>query len=134
METLLPPVDPMLLETLRGLECELHAPKTRSDRHRLVALLHLQFREIGRSGAFYTRDDILDKLPAETAAVRVHAQNFAVSELSPELALLTYSSFHICEDGTHTRHTHRSAIWQHGPDGWQMRFHQGTPTEPFAKD
>ena len=125
---------PTLLDKLRRLESDLHMPEVRSACAKLTVLLHPQFREIGRSGAIYTRDDILDKLPAETQSAKVHAQNFAVSELSSELALLTYRSAHICDDGTFTRHTHRSSIWQHGPDGWQMRFHQGTPTEPFAKE
>ena len=80
----------MLLDKLSELERELHTPKVRANRWRLGELLHPQFGEIGRSGISYTRDDIINKLPAETQPANVHAQNFVVSELSPELALLTY--------------------------------------------
>lgn len=55
-----------LLSTLRELECELHQPKCRGDRERLVQLLAPDFREFGRSGASYTLDDTLMLLPTDT--------------------------------------------------------------------
>lgn len=70
-----------LLSTLRELECELHQPKCRGDRECLAQLLAPDFREFGRSGASYTRDDTLMILPLETEAPQIHAQDFAVNNL-----------------------------------------------------
>jgi hypothetical protein len=35
-------------------------------------------------------------------------------------------------DGSRHRHTLRSSLWQRSSRGWQLRFHQGTPTEDDA--
>lgn len=126
-----PMEDESLLPTLRALECELHQPKCRSDRERLAQLLAPDFREFGRSGRFYSRDDTLALLPTETEASPTHAQDFAIQLLSDTIALLTYRSAYVSPSGELFRHTNRSSIWQLNPIGWQMIFHQGTPTDPF---
>ncbi|HEY9879090.1 MAG TPA: DUF4440 domain-containing protein [Leptolyngbyaceae cyanobacterium] len=120
-----------LLSTLRELECELHQPECRSNRERLAELLAPDFREFGRSGASYTRDDTLTMLPLETEAPQTHAQDFAVHELTDSIVLLTYRSAYVSPSGELFRHTNRSSIWRLGSTGWQMVFHQGTPTAPF---
>ncbi|MGG6241237.1 DUF4440 domain-containing protein [Nodosilinea sp. AN01ver1] len=120
-----------LLSTLRKLECELHQPKCRGDRERLAQLLASGFREFGRSGASYTRDDTLAMLPLKIEAPQIHAQDFAVHELADSIVLLTYRSAHIDSSGELFRHTNRSSIWRLSSAGWQMVFHQGTPTAPF---
>jgi hypothetical protein len=120
-----------LLSTLRELECELHQPKCRGNRERLAQLLACDFREFGRSGASYTRDDTLAMLPLETEAPQVHAQDFAVYELADSIVLLTYRSAHMGSSGELFRHTNRSSIWRFNSTVWQMVFHQGTPTDPF---
>lgn len=122
-----------LLSTLRELECELHQPECRSDRARLAQLLAPDFREFGRSGALYSRDDILLRLPPETEPPQIHGQDFAVSKLSDSIALLTYRSAHVNLMGLF-RHTNRSSIWRFDLTGWQMVFHQGTPTDPFDQN
>ncbi|WP_017299147.1 DUF4440 domain-containing protein [Nodosilinea nodulosa] len=120
-----------LLSILRELECELHQPQCRGDRDRLGQLLAADFREFGRSGASYTRDDMLASLPLETAAPQIHAQDFAVQELADSVVLLTYRSAHRSPSGELYRHTNRSSIWRLDSTGWRMVFHQGTPTDPF---
>jgi len=122
-----------LLAVLRDLEVELHAPEVRSSASRLHALLHPEFTEFGRSGRTYTFSEVVAALQAETNPARVHAQGFAVRELSESLALLTYKSADI-KDGKLEHHALRSSLWQLGPSGWQMLFHQGTPTEAFAQN
>jgi hypothetical protein len=121
-----------LLFTLRALECELHEPKARGSRERLAQLLHPQFCEFGRSGAVYTQAQIIDQLLAEASRARVHAQGFAVFELAPSVVLLTYQSADVTPSGSLERHANRSSIWRLEASGWQMVFHQGTPTESFA--
>lgn len=120
-----------LLSTLCELERELHQPQCRGDRERLVQLLAPEFREFGRSGATYRRDDMLLRLPAETETPEIHAQDFAAHKLSDSIVLLTYRSAHVSSSGELFRHTNRSSIWCLGSSGWQMVFHQGTPTAAF---
>jgi hypothetical protein len=126
-----------LLATLRELECELHDPKCRRDRACLERLLVPDFREFGRSGSAYVRDDYVrdDRLANLSAAAssetKIHAQDFAVHPLSDAIALLTYRSANVTPSGELTRHTNRASIWRRGSSGWQMVFHQGTPTEHF---
>ena len=122
-----------LLATLRDLEVALHQPAVRSDRAKLGELLHPQFREFGRSGAEYDREDVLREFESSPPAYDVWSQDFRVDELAPGVALLTYRSAHLCADGRLDGHTNRASVWQLTPSGWRMRFHQGTPAGQFEK-
>ncbi len=122
-----------LLATLQTLECELHQPECRRNRERLAQLLAPDFREFGRSGTTYTRDDELMSLPSEPELPQIHTQDFVVKQLSDSIALLTYREAHGNSAGELFRHTNRSSIWRLGSSGWQMVFHQGTPTDPFDR-
>ena len=123
-----------VLAILRELECELHEPNTRGDRERLNRLLHPAFQEFGRSGGVGSREEVIAHLLAETEPPRVHAQGFAVLELAPSVALLTYQSAHITHAGALERHANRASVWLHEASAWRMVFHQGTPTTPFEHD
>jgi hypothetical protein len=62
----------------------------------------------------------------------VQSERFLVAELGSEIALLTYRSAHLLQDGSLTDHTLRSSLWSSSEVGWQLRFHQGTPAaEPW---
>jgi len=123
----------VLLETLRSLEIALHQPEVRRDRVRLNALLHARYREFGRSGRIYTRPEVLDEFSAQPQTYKVWSQDYRVEALGEDMALLTYESAHVCDDGSLERHTIRSSLWVRTENGWQMLFHQGTPTEPFPR-
>lgn len=125
------PSDPLLF-TLQALECELQGRDARGSRVRLGQLLHAQFVEFGRSGAVYTRTQVIDQLVVEPNPAKMHTQGFAVFELAPSVALLTYQSADVTPSGSLERHANRSSIWRLEASGWQMVFHQGTPTVPFA--
>ena len=120
-----------LLLLLKALELELHKPAARGDATRLHAVLHDDFREVGRSGATYDKTDILSRLPAEMTPLVVVADHFKLRRLGEACALLTYRSAHRLADGTFDGFTLRSSVWEHSTRGWQMTFHQGTPTAPF---
>ncbi len=123
------------LAQLRALECELHGLATRQDRARLEQLLHPAFREHGRSGRRYSREQILARLTAESEDVCVQVQDFELQPLAEGLCLLTYRSAHRQADGSLQWHSNRCSIWGHEPGaGWRMRFHQGTPCAPFEAD
>jgi hypothetical protein len=121
-----------LLQTLIALEVELHQGNTRANRVRMNALLHADFVEFGRSGTVWTRAATLDEFgqPGAAAAPRIHADHFELQRVGEELVLLTYRSAHVAAHGALERHTLRSSLWQRTSQGWQLRFHQGTPSEP----
>ena len=120
-----------LLLLLQALEVELHKPVARSDAARLNALLHDDFREFGRSGGAYDKAEILSRLPAEAQHAVFVADHFEVRSIGESVALLTYRSAHQQADGTLDAFTLRSSVWERTTLGWQMSFHQGTPTGPY---
>jgi hypothetical protein len=122
-----------LLQQLRDLEVALHNPDVRCNPARLDELLHDSFTEFGRSGRSYSRADILEFLSLEVPPRPIWSQDFTVAEISEDIALLTYKSAYIETNGELGLHTLRSSLWQRTARGWQMRFHQGTPTDAFAK-
>ena len=118
-----------LLNTLRMFEIELHKPSTRANAYRLGQLLHPLFLEFSRSGQRYSREQVLTEFSKNGAWHEVHSQDYRVEQLAKDLALLTYRSAHITASGTLDRYSLRASLWQLTADGWQLRFHQGTPTE-----
>ena len=122
-----------LLHTLRTLEIALHQPDVRADAIRFGHLLHPCFREFGRSGREYSRDEVLAEFAHGPPAYEVFSQDYRLEQLAPTLALLTYRSAHVAVGGALERHTLRMSLWQLTETGWQMRFHQGTPTQAFAR-
>ena len=123
-----------LLLLLQALEVELHKPAARSDATRLNALLHDDFREFGRSGGDCAKAEILLRLPAEVQHAVFVADRFEVRAIGESVALLTYRSAHRQADGTLDAFTLRSSVWEHSTLGWQMSFHQGTPTSPYEPE
>ena len=119
-----------LLKILTDLETELFAPDARRSRARLEALLHPAFFEIGRSGRVYARNDVLAELSKEQAPLRIQAREFALRSLAEDVLLLTYRSAQASNTGALDRHALRASIWKHSPGGWQIVFHQATPTPP----
>ena len=116
-----------LLEHLSALEVELHHPGVRCSRERLQEILHPEFREVGRSGRAYTRQDVIDHLATSHSHPQVQSSNFALMSLGEGFALLTYRSVQLAPDASSTNQTYRSSIWERGVQGWQLRYHQGTP-------
>ncbi|MDP9900723.1 nuclear transport factor 2 family protein [Variovorax ginsengisoli] len=123
--------DTSLLQVLKLLEIELHKPAARSDAKRLDALLHDDFREFGLSGTVYEKVDITLRLPAEAQHAVVVADRFELRRLGEFVVLITYRSARQLQDGSFDRFALRSSIWKHSSLGWQMSFHQGTPTAAY---
>ena len=121
--------DNNLLQTLQDLEVELHLTETRRNLARLDDLLHPDFEEFGRSGRRYSRAEILDAFQAEGDLTPIVAWDFALAKLGAGVGLLTYQSAHVGPSGDRQKHTLRSSLWMRTAIGWQMRFHQGTPTD-----
>ena len=121
-----------LLHTLWTLEVALHQTDIRADVVRLSELLHPCFRELGRSGREYSRDETLIELAGGLQEHKIWSQDYRLEQLTADLALLTYRSAYVTTSGLVERHALRASLWQLTGAGWQMRFHQGTPTEAFS--
>ena len=101
--------------------------------HFVVESAHPEFVESGCSGRRYGFNEIIAQLQQEPAAAAVHSQDFAVRLVAEGVALLTYKSAQVVREGALERHALRSSLWQQTPQGWQMLFHQGTPTQAFVQ-
>jgi hypothetical protein len=113
-----------LSDELRALEVSLLQPAARYSVADLKRLLSEDFREFGSSGTVYDRAALIDLLLQESQSpfVPVEVSDFAVRELGPDAALVTYRT----QRGAAARL--RSSIWRREVSGWRMIFHQGTPT------
>lgn len=112
---------------LLKLEQEMHLNSTRKNRERMEVLLDPEFKEIGRSGRTYTRQEILEEFINEGNLPKILVSDASVTVLGEDLVLLTYQSRHDSSDAP--RPTLRSSLWRkHGSD-WRICFHQGTAVE-----
>ncbi|MFZ4758088.1 MAG: DUF4440 domain-containing protein [Burkholderiaceae bacterium] len=118
-----------LLLTLARLEAELHHPGVRCTRERLEQLLHPDFHEVGRSGKPYTRRIVIDHLASVTHPPPVESSGHAIERIGAECVLLTFRSALRRPDGSLVDAALRSSVWLQGEAGWQLRYHQGTPTD-----
>jgi hypothetical protein len=107
------------------LEQQLLQPSTRHDATALTSLLAEDFREFGRSGRIYTRQQIIDELAAESPHTIILSDPLC-HQLADDIALLTYRSTRTIALKT-ASHALRSSLWVYRDNRWQMIFHQGTP-------
>lgn len=122
-------MDPLLAE-LMALEAELHHPGVPCTRERLERLLHADFHEVGRSGARYTRQVVIDFLAARRQPPRVIADGHRVESLASDIALLHFRSREVAADGASFNAALRMSVWRRTGYGWQLSYHQGTPAAP----
>jgi len=78
-------------EYLIGLEVHLHTKVARSCRKTLNELLADDFREIGASGQYFGKQEVLERLPEEDG-IEIEASDFEVRELSLDIVHITYKS------------------------------------------
>jgi hypothetical protein len=114
------------------LETRLHLPDMRRDSRLLETLLHPSFKEFGRSGHEYDRPSVIAALAQEEKHPVTLSRDFKAQWIDERVVLLTYQSAHVNDAGGLERHTNRSSLWLDTDAGWQMVFHQGTPTTCFA--
>ena len=116
-----------LIDELLKLETDLHKREVRSSARALSELLADEFVEFGSSGRIFDKSGIIDALATESGDLQVSVEEFAVRELAPNVALVTYV---VAKPSGHpaamVRTSLRSSIWQLRDGRWQMIFHQGT--------
>jgi ribonuclease HI len=112
-------------QAVEALERDLLREDVRADPGRLAQLLHEGFAEVGTSGAWCSRADVLERLPREPSLGPVDVQVLSCTALGPAAVHLVYRLT------TGERTSLRSSLWvredsrtELGP--WQLRFHQGT--------
>ncbi len=109
---------------LETLEEGLWKSETRFDMEWMERTLAPDFFEFGRSGRIYRREDTL-AIESQHIDAELPLKNFSARLLSQDIVLVTYTSAvtyrGIEEIGN------RSSLWSRTENGWQLRFHQGTP-------
>jgi len=119
-----------LHDQLRALVASHLQGPVRTSRTHLEALLHPEFTEIGASGKLHTRADTLAHLPQESQAhpeIEFTMADFKAQQLTPDLALTTYTTTRTNSHTQTTTQSRRSSIWKRESNTWHLYFHQGTP-------
>lgn len=111
-----------LKEHLRELEERLLKPEIRTSAEEISKLLADDFFEYGSSGHVWHKHEGISE--GGIGLVRMTLSHFEIHRLSDEAVLTTYRIF----NEKSLQHSLRSSIWKYGQNGWQMFFHQGTPT------
>ena len=116
--------DREVLQELVRREPIFHRPEFGTSRAAFAAMMAPEFREVGASGAEYSREFVLDLLEKRFAKSHQdvwETSGFRCQCLALDLYLLTYT---LLQEGT--RLTRRMTIWRRTMEGWQIVFHQGT--------
>ena len=117
-------------DALEHLEEELWRAETRFDLKRMNEVIAADFFEFGRSGRIYKREDTLAAPPRRLIDAVFPLSDFRARLLDQEVAQVTYNSA-VTYDGV-VQYSRRSSIWSRSPNGWVLRFHQGTPFQVSA--
>jgi hypothetical protein len=113
------------LEQLEQLEVSLWQAKTRFDRSYMERVLAADFFEFGRSGRRWSREDCLDVSAPSEIWAKLPLEAFTIHPIDHTTVLVTYVSEVMSEK---VERANRSSLWSKTPEGWRLRFHQGTPT------
>ena len=119
------------VEELSRLEESLWRAEVRFNLEKMEEILAEDFFEFGRSSRVYTRQEVLG-IPAEKITAVLPLTNLRIRLLSSDVAQVTYTSIVTYADGV--QRGRRSSIWSRSPQGWKLRFHQGTaiPDTPHS--
>jgi hypothetical protein len=112
---------------LARLEESMWIEATRFNEGFMESVLAPDFFEFGKSGKMYTRDAALGTARREID-VTLPLRDFEIRLLDENTAQITYISENA--SGNDRLRARRSSIWSKTSQGWQLRFHQGTPIPP----
>jgi hypothetical protein len=118
-------VDERTCAHLKACEETLLDAAVRRDPAQVAALLAEDFREIGSSGRFWSREEIL-KLLAEEEYTAPAMEDFQCARISEGVVLVTYRTVRVDARSGLRAAVLRSSIWTRESDAWRVRFHQGT--------
>ena len=95
--------------------------------NKYLNILHKDFKEIGKSGKIYTKDE-LTKIGAKPV-FNYKIEQFEQTNLTDDTKLCTY----LLNNLDNNEYTRRSSIWKFESDEWQLYFHQGTKVDNNAR-
>ncbi len=122
-----------LQNLLLTLETQVYKPEIRRSAELSSALFAEDFVEFGGNGAIYDKAGIVAALVASPEmGGRPVIEEFAVRELSGEVALATYRLKLLDEAGNVTRQSLRSTIYKLIRGNWQQVFHQVTKVDSIS--
>lgn len=121
----------LILDELMEFEPLFHRTRVAMSRDEFDAVVDPEFREIGASGARYTRDYVQSVVETrrlrgevnDAAELGWRADRPALNRIAPGLYLVTYRLAQA------DRATERSSIWRFTENRWTVMFHQGTVVE-----
>lgn len=111
-------------KNLNQLEEALWRSETRFDLSFQEKVFAPDFFEFGRSGRRYTREQMV-RTESQPIRAKLPLQDFHIHVLDEKNVLITYISEVQYEE---LERANRCSVWSKAKDGWQLRFHQGTPT------
>lgn len=114
-----------LTAKIRELEELLLSPSVRRSSGDLDSLLSDDFLEFGSSGSVWAKEQVLKRLPSESARQPYSISEFQVEPLGDGFALATYRLDMNDASGKESRSL-RSSVWASHLGGWKLLFHQGT--------
>ena len=118
-------VDERTCAHLKACEDRLLDAVVRRDPAQVAALLAEDFREIGSSGRFWSRAEILTLLGEEEYTPPA-MDDFQCAGISEGVVLVTYRTVRVDAGSGARAAVLRSSIWTREGDAWRVRFHQGT--------
>lgn len=115
-----------LKEKIFKLEMKLLRPEIRKSREDLSKLIDDDFIEIGSSGKFYTKNDVIKELQDQQFA-EIKISGFEIKKLKEDIVLAVYKSEKADPETGKIISARRSSVWKLNGENWQIVFHQGTP-------
>lgn len=109
---------------IESLEEELWREETRFNTKRMEEIIAQDFFEFGRSGRIYKRNNTLC-IPSQPIKAVIPLPDFNARLLAKNVVQVTYNS--IVTYNNIVEKARRNSIWTKSPQGWILRFHQGTP-------
>ena len=109
------------VDELRALEESLWRSETRYDAAHVERVLHPDFFEFGQSGRVWTLATLA--MTGDPIEVELPLPVYRSELIAPDVVLAHYESRQLDGSGV----ANRSSVWLRTPDGWRLRFHQGTP-------
>lgn len=115
-------------ELLIGRETEIYTAYQRSDLDAIAAVLADDFREIGGSGIFYSRSDVLEAMK-DIRVIEFQLERFHFLPLGERHAIVIYVSAirRVIHGQERLDRALRSSTWVRRKNEWLLVFHQATP-------
>ena len=114
----------MDLDQIITLEKAINSPTIRKDKDKLAQLIAEDFEEVGQSGRKFNKTDIIASLIDEDSNDDTYeTTDFSAEQVAEAVVIVKYKTV------KQTKTALRCSIWVLNPNGWQLKYHQGTPAQ-----